>query len=372
MNDSTTVPSPCIAGSDPAGAAYAMLMERLFPLAYAKLDASASSGAACASAVSFLSYSSVMPAGAAASVAYPFASNAPNPMPYVLPLEFFVVNSNVLFIPVVLQLLYLRYYLSAAAIFATMLVSYTYHVCRSYGACLLPLERLIIWDHLFATSVIQVVFICFGSFLSVVNHRANAFFLMGSFLMNGFFISLRTEMDESSTVQDLCNLLYGIFIIWCSYRMEDRSPMRKFVAKIHWRRAVIGFLIGFCGLASYLVHIEGEQNGVIADLYNRQKYIISHTIWHVMVSIGLYYVVSSGQFVRLQKIAVRKHKEQIVAAVTAAQEAVAAGQQVQGQHVALRINTRVIDEDNDEYYFAKEMGTAAEIEDDWTRNGLVA
>jgi hypothetical protein len=106
--------------------------------------------------------------------------------------------SNLAFLPAIFLLIRYRYHLSALALAATTLISYLYHSCRSYGICVMPYHALQVWDHLFATSVIMVIFLCFVSMLSVVHDKANPFFLFGSFLINGYFISTRTEADESS------------------------------------------------------------------------------------------------------------------------------------------------------------------------------
>jgi hypothetical protein len=221
----------------------------------------------------------------AVRVYYPFAFEQRIPSP----LEFAVVASNMFMILPIYMLIKYRFHLSAMLLILTGVVSYFYHTCRSYGLCIFRPEIIRTWDHLFATSAMQIIFICFATLVSFVQSRANAFFIFGSFLLNGFFISLRPSLDDESPWQNVANIIYGVLVMYLSWRIarDKMGQWREALRYVHVKEFCTGLALGLCAFGCYFVEALWPDS---EDIYN-----ITHALWHTLVSIALFIALRSAR-----------------------------------------------------------------------------
>jgi hypothetical protein len=234
----------------------------------------------------------------------------PSPMePYE---GFLLVVSNLLLLLPAMEAAKFNLWAEAFLFALTALISMLYHFCFSTDRCIIEAKTLAFTDLLFASAFVQVITVCFVSFLHVNEPWMNSIFVWIGFIINALFLAVNGDVTlpqyianavlavsivvfsiyRASRSQQRLDSMLAMARIREDFRMEEdllknhtssgAGRLRSCFRKMNKKTFILGLIIGLLGLFLFL--FQGTSG---------PKYSLVHSAWHVLSGLGNFLVLRS-------------------------------------------------------------------------------
>jgi len=209
-----------------------------------------------------------------------------------------LVITNLSVIPTIIKFVQIGDIVDAFLFFVLMIVSMFYHGCKDLNACITNIKILSFMDVLlasslgiclslqYASSIHKISFIDISRMYRIrenkdfdINRQLKTVLTLLLLIINGIWLSLND--GNSSVTQKIFTLVYCLFMIIYALMIHLQS---KDGILINTNRLIMGVIISVAG------YILFEIAGI--DKFG-PYYYISHSLWHVLSSIGLYILITA-------------------------------------------------------------------------------
>lgn len=188
-----------------------------------------------------------------------------------------LIFSNIGFIPLIFASAYKRKWGMLAYYSMVMSISTFYHFCTADYICIIEnVHALAQWDFIFAMGGLAIVL----RYILALDHpRYRGAYLLLEELMFWIFFTIiifRVLIDREAVATFIWIISISVFYTLIKFLLIDRGKI--YVDDYYWGSLIVGFFFILPGLGLFFIS-------------TLETYWSTHAFWHVLVSIGLFFVI---------------------------------------------------------------------------------